>query len=148
MQLWQRISEARDVLWQAGVRIKEAKEQFEDYEIALIANTDYKVLGSNNDIRDQKLAHLLRQDEKWVGLRMYLYDAENRHNQLDMILNGLFDERRYRRSVQWAEMTEVLRGLVDRKGYAPRQVAEEMHRSAAEELMHRSLEQGVEDLPF
>ena len=39
-------------------------------------------------------------------------------------------------------------GLIDRKGYAPRQVAEEMQRSAAEELMHHSLEQGIEDLPF
>ncbi len=132
MQLWQRIAETRDALWQAGVRVKTALEQFEDYEIALTASTDYKALGSSNSRRDQKLDRLLRQDEQWVALHKTLHDAGNRRDQLGMQLDGLFDERRYQRSVQWAEMTEVLRGLVDRKGYAPRQVAEEMLRQGVE----------------
>jgi len=41
MELWQRISETRDALWQAGVRAKAAKEHFKDYEIALKAGVDY-----------------------------------------------------------------------------------------------------------
>jgi len=71
---------------------------------------------------------------------MALRETEDRRDQLEMILDGFFDERRYRRSVQWAEMTEVLRGLIDRKGYAPRQVAEEM--------MNQGVKQAIEDLPF
>lgn len=140
MQLWQRIAETRDALWQAGVRTREAQEHFEDYEIALKAGVDYKALGSSNNIRDQMLDQLLRKDVQWDELRMALRGTEDRRDQLEMQLYGLYDERRHQRSILWAEMTEVLRGLVDCKGYAPRQVAEE--------LMNQGAEQAIDDLPF
>jgi len=106
------IADARDEYIRVKLDLRGAEEEFEDLNYLLKAETDYKALGSNNEIREAKFQNALRQNEEWLSLRR--------------LVNGYRDK------------LEILKAEMEKNHDAFTEYRHEIYARTAEELHRRS----------
>ena len=141
------IQKYRVELVEAKIALRHAQNDYDEAETAFVADANYKELGSNNDIRDQKLALKVQEDANLKRLRNALRDARDAADRAECQLEQWLDERRHAESVTWAKLVDYLQGKVDHVRYAPTQAARTaIVDEATGEIVDEFVEDG--DIPF